>query len=137
MRGLSASIRERAIAHPEVSHVFTGQDLTAAEMGSVPCGFILPDMIIPPHPALAVEKVRFQEDAVAAVVASSRAAAEDAIELIEVELSTAARWPRLSTPNRPPSRMPRLVHDDVPGNKSFTWSVAGGDVEAACAMPIG
>src|ERR671939_527368 len=65
--------------------VVTGEDLQSAGVGLVPCGWNLPDMKLPQHPALAVDKVRFQGDAVAAVVADSRETAQDALELIEVD----------------------------------------------------
>jgi carbon-monoxide dehydrogenase large subunit len=119
---------ERALTHPDVSYVFTGQDLVNAGVGNVPCGWNLPDMIVPPHSALAVGKVRFQGDAVAAVVATSRAAAEDALDLIEVDyepLPAVVDAEAAAQPGAP------LVHDDVPGNKCFTWTVSGGDIDRA------
>lgn len=119
---------DQARAHPGVSHVFTGQDMLDAGIGNVPCGWVLPDMIIPPHPALAVDKVRFQGDAVAAIVANSRAIAEDAIELIQVEYET---LPAVTDAEEAAQEGTPLVHDEIPGNETFTWSVSGGDVEQA------
>src|SRR5579859_2044164 len=76
---------EAARAAPGVRAVFTGQDMQRDNVGAVPCGWTLPDMKIPNHPPIATDKVRFQGDCVAAIVADSPGAAEDALELIEVD----------------------------------------------------
>src|SRR5579884_3185817 len=69
----------RAQQAPGVVAVVTGQDI-AGKVGNIPTAWLIPnsDLKTPAHPALASEKVRFVGDAVAAVVAESRAAAEDA-----------------------------------------------------------
>jgi carbon-monoxide dehydrogenase large subunit len=121
---------EAAKQHPEVSHVFTGPDLEAAGVGNVPCGWVLPDMILPPHPPLAIGKVRFQGDAVAAVVAATRGAAQDALELIEVDYEP---LPAVVDAEAAAQAGAPAVHDEAPNNKSFTWTVAGGDIEQALA----
>lgn len=59
---------------PGVVAVFTGADL-AEQLGSLPAGWLLDaettGMKTPDHPPLAIERVRYVGDAVAAVVASS------------------------------------------------------------------
>ncbi|MBV9281690.1 MAG: xanthine dehydrogenase family protein molybdopterin-binding subunit, partial [Chloroflexi bacterium] len=119
---------EQAKNAPGVKAVFTGQDLQAASVGAVPCGWILPDIKIPNHSALAVDKVRFQGDAVAAVAADSRSAAEDALELVEVDYE---QLPAVVDPERAIEDGAPLLHDDIPNNITFRWSVSGGDVERA------
>lgn len=117
-----------ALQLPGVSHIFTGQDLVDAGVGNVPCGWVIPDLIIPEHTALAVDTVRYQGDAVAAVVADTPAHAEDALEAIEVEytpLPAVVDAEAAGQPNAP------QIHDEVPGNKLFTWSMSGGDVDHA------
>lgn len=82
----------------------------------------------PPHPVLACDKVRYVGDGVALVVAETRAAARDAIDLIEVDyepLGAVVDPEKAAQPGAP------LVHDDVPNNLAFTWVVAGGDAEQA------
>ena len=109
--------------------VFTGEDTQAASVGGVPCGWVVvPDMKIPNHPPLAVGKVRFQGDAVAAVVADSRAAAQDALELIEVDYE---QLPAVVDPEKAIAEGAPRVHDEIENNISFRWTVAGGDVEQA------
>lgn len=127
-----ASIRsinaEAARALPGVTAVFTGKDFEAMGVANVPCGWNLPDLVIPPHPPLAFETVRFHGDAVAAVVATTRSGAEDALEAIEVDyeiLPAVVDAEAAAQPGAP------VVHADAPDNKSFTWSMSGGDVEQA------
>ena len=50
--------------------VYTGEQL-AEELGSLICGWVVPDTKEVPHPPLAVDKVRCVGDAVAAVAATS------------------------------------------------------------------
>ncbi len=116
-----------------VVSVFTGADL-AEQLGSLPAGWLLDEettgMKAPEHPPLAIEKVRYVGDAVAAVVANSPAAASDAVALVEVDYEPldAVTDAEKATANGAP-----VVHDDAPGNLAFDWSVGAGDYEAAAA----
>ena len=69
---------------PGVVAIFTGEDLKE-ELGSLPCGWVVPDTKEVPHPPLAVDRVRYVGDAVVAVVAESTAQASDAASLVDVE----------------------------------------------------
>src|SRR5579862_1279521 len=85
------SIDTKAAAEmPGVEAVFTGADLIKDDIGAIPTLNIFkrPDgkpMSVPPRRLLAHEVVRFAGEAVAAVVASSRALAIEAAEAIVVE----------------------------------------------------
>src|SRR3954454_25138521 len=73
-----------------VEAVFTGADLIADDIGTIPTlsVFIRPDgkpMSVPPRRLLAHEIVRFAGEPVAAVVAASRVAAQTAAETIAIE----------------------------------------------------
>src|SRR5436309_6568622 len=73
-----------------VETVFTGADLIADDIGTIPTlsVFMRPDgkpMTVPPRRLLAHEIVRFAGEPVAAVVATSRVAAQTASEAISVE----------------------------------------------------
>ncbi len=113
----------RAREHPGVVDVVAFDDLGQA-------GRTLP--MVPPHPALrghnfcplADGRARFVGEPVAAVVAETRYAAEDARELVEVEYEP---YPSAQTlePGAP------AVHDDVPDNVAGRVTLACGDVEAA------
>lgn len=118
---------------PGVVSVFTGADL-AEQLGSLPAGWVLDEestgMKTPEHPPLAIEKVRYVGDAVAAVVASSPAAASDAVALVDVDYEPldAVTDAEAATADGAPQ-----VHDDAPGNLAFDWAVGAGDYEAAAA----
>ena len=64
---------------PGVVAVFTGADVKD-KLNTVPCAWNVPncDLKVPPHPLLAIDRVRYVGDGVAMVVAGSRAAARDA-----------------------------------------------------------
>ena len=75
---------------PGVLGVFTGADLVADDLGHIPC--MVPvdgkggsETIVPPHPALAVERVYYVGEPVVLVVAETPAQAHDASELVEVD----------------------------------------------------
>jgi aerobic carbon-monoxide dehydrogenase large subunit len=75
---------------PGVAAVYTGADLIADDIGTLPTllAFMRPDgkpMTVPPRRLLAHEIVRFAGEPVAAVVATSRVAAQTAAEAIAVE----------------------------------------------------
>src|SRR3954452_14466780 len=79
-----------ATAMPGVTAVYTGADLVKDDIGVIPTLSIFkrPDgkpMTVPPRRLLAHEIVRYAGEAVAAVVASSRADAQSAAEAIVVE----------------------------------------------------
>lgn len=118
-----------AVAADGVAAVFTGEDL-AEQLGSLPCGWVVPDTVEVPHPPLALGKVRCVGDAVAAVVADSAAAAADAAALVDVDyepLAAAVNAEEATKDGAP------QVHDDAPNNIGFEWEVAGGDIAAANA----
>src|SRR5947199_4568373 len=75
---------------PGVEAVYTGADLIKDDIGTIPTLSIFkrPDgkpMTVPPRRLLAHDTVRYAGEAVAAVVASSRADAQSAAEAIAVE----------------------------------------------------
>jgi carbon-monoxide dehydrogenase large subunit len=79
-----------AKAMPGVEAIYTGADLVADDVGTIPTLpiFKRPDgsaMTVPPRRLLAHEVVRFAGEAVAAVVAASRVAAQTAAEAIAVD----------------------------------------------------
>src|ERR1700745_2489451 len=78
-----------ARAAPGVFAVYTGKDMVADGVGGLPCGGQVHSkegspMAEPPHPVLAVDRVRHVGDPVAVVVADTLAQARDAAELINV-----------------------------------------------------
>ncbi|HEX9579834.1 MAG TPA: molybdopterin cofactor-binding domain-containing protein [Gemmatimonadales bacterium] len=116
---------------PGVVAVYTGADLKD-RVNPVPCAWNVPncDLKTPPHPLLAVDTVRYAGDGVALVVAESRAAARDALDLIDVDYQP---LPAVVNPEKATTAGAPQLHADVPSNKAFTWVVAGGDADKAFA----
>ena len=118
-----------AACQPGVLAVYTGADIEG-HLNPIPCAWLIPDsnLITPDHPAIAKDKVRYVGDAVAVVVAESRYQAEDALEHIDVDYEPldATINPKASTQDGAPQ-----VHDDVPNNIAFKWTVAGGEIDEA------
>jgi aerobic carbon-monoxide dehydrogenase large subunit len=111
---------------PGVVAAFSGADF-AAEQGSLPCAWpVTPDIVIPPHPPMAVDEVRYVGEIVACVVARDRYAAADALERIDVDYSPLPAVLDMVSALQPGSP---LVHEA--GNKSFEWMFANGDLAAA------
>jgi aerobic carbon-monoxide dehydrogenase large subunit len=125
----------RARKSSGVVAVYTGSQV-AERVNPVPCAWMVPncDLKVPAHPLLAVDTVRYVGDGVALVVAESREAARDALELIDVayERLAAVVDPELATKPGAPK-----LHADIDSNVAFTWTVAGGDADAAfAAAPV-
>ncbi|MCO5118614.1 MAG: xanthine dehydrogenase family protein molybdopterin-binding subunit [Burkholderiaceae bacterium] len=112
-----------ALSDPRVLAVFTGEDLAATGIGGLPCGWLIHSkdgspMKEPPHPVLAVGKVRHVGDPVALVVAEDYASARDAAERVEVEYEVLDAV--VDTAGAEAAGT--LVHDDVAGNLCYHWS---------------
>jgi carbon-monoxide dehydrogenase large subunit len=120
-----------ALAHPRVEAVLTGADL--AERGLA----WMPTLSADVQAVLATDKVRFQGQEIAFVVAQDRYAARDALELIAVDyemLPPVIDARKALDPDAPVVR-DDLIRDDLPagaGNHIFDWSA--GDKAAADAV---
>src|SRR5215468_8071094 len=71
-----------ALKHPGVVAIFTGKDMTG--VNSLPCGWLLPDLKVPPHPPLASDTANYVGDPVAIVIAETQDAAQDAADKVKV-----------------------------------------------------
>ena len=117
-----------ARAMPGVIAAFSGADF-AGEQGSLPCAWpVTPDIVIPDHPPMATEEVRYVGEAVACVVARSRYEASDAMQVIDVDYEPLP--PVLDIRTALDENSPK-VHEA--GNKSYEFMLANGDVDAAFA----
>jgi aerobic carbon-monoxide dehydrogenase large subunit len=111
---------------PGVIAAFSGADF-ADEQGSLPCAWpVTPDIVIPNHPPMAVDEVRYVGEAVAVVIARDRYTAADAVEAIEIDYEPLP--PVLDIRTALDEGAPK-VHEA--GNKSFEWTFANGDLDAA------
>lgn len=121
---------DEACAMPGVVRVVTGAELAGVVASWRGEHRLFPALAAPEQHALAPEVARFQGEAVAAVLATTRAEAEDAAEAVVVdwrELPAVAEASAALAPDAP------RIHDDVPGNLAFHAAIDHGDVDAAFA----
>ncbi|MBI2370276.1 MAG: xanthine dehydrogenase family protein molybdopterin-binding subunit [Deltaproteobacteria bacterium] len=109
---------ERARRVPGVRAVVTGADTPGIKFG----------IVIPDEWALAVDRVLYVGDEVAAVAAVDEEAAREALALIEVEYEPLPPVFDVEEALRPGA--PRL-HDDKPGNLATGFLIDRGDVDQA------
>jgi carbon-monoxide dehydrogenase large subunit len=106
--------------------VYTGSDIDLA----LPCGFQLDGLNDPEYPVVASERVRYEGDAVAVVVAEDRYTAHQAVKAVEVD------YERLDAVVDPEAALeddaPQL-HDEAPGNVAFEWDI-GNQAETETAF---
>jgi carbon-monoxide dehydrogenase large subunit len=122
-----------ARAMPGVLAVYTAADLAAAGVNPIKCGMVVngrdgKPWKTPLRPLLAAGKVRFLGEAVACVVAQSRAEAKDAAEAVELEiepLSAAASAAQALQPGA------AQLHDEVPGNVAVDYHWGNSEAVAA------
>ena len=115
-----------ALQLPGVVAAYSGADF-ADEQGSLPCAWpVTPDIVMPAHPAMAVDEVRYVGEAVAVVIARDRYVAADALAVIDADYQPLP--PVLDIREALNESSPK-VHEA--GNKSFEWTFANGDLDAA------
>jgi aerobic carbon-monoxide dehydrogenase large subunit len=121
---------------PGVRLVLTSADLEGQGYQDLPCSVALTaadgaPLIVPPHPSLARDRVRYVGQPLAMVVAETAAAAADALERIVVEIEALEAVTELDQAIT--GDAPRL-HDEAPNNVALTWSWGdGAAVEKAFA----
>lgn len=113
----------RAAALPGVKCVITGADIPKVRYGNWRLVPNLQDETV-----LAVDRVRFIGDEVAAVAAIDRDTAEEALSLIRVEYE---ELPAVFDVDAALAEGAPVLHDHAPGNVSLERKIEFGDVEAA------
>ena len=124
-----------ARAHPGVVAVYTGADLKG-KVGLVPCAAGMEGLKVPDHPCLAVDKVCYVGEPVAAVVARDRYVARDAADLIEVDYEP---LPAVVDPEKALAAGSPLIHEKLGDNVAFVAKLEGGDwklVEADKSLKV-
>src|SRR5437764_2759271 len=116
----------QAKAHPGVVAIFTGKDLTG--VNSLPCGWLLPELKVPPHPPLAVDTARYVGDPVAVVIAETQDAALDAAEKVKVDWNVR---PAVTATAKAAEKGASQIHEVAPANVAFKWQI--GDAAAVDA----
>ena len=118
---------DEAASMPGVVAVFTGKDLEGA-IAPLPVVHSIEDLKEPPHPAVAVDTVRYMGDAVAVVVAETAARAEDAARAVDVEYDS---LPVVTDVVAATEDGATLVYEDFGTNIANTVVTEVGDAEAA------
>jgi aerobic carbon-monoxide dehydrogenase large subunit len=114
----------KAASHPGVIAVFTGKDFE--QLPALPCAWQasgVENFVNTPR-ALEIDRVTFTGAGVAAVVAESRDAAEDALTLIDVDwepLDVVVDAERATQEGAP------QLHENAPGNVVMDWSCGDAD----------
>ncbi len=106
---------EAAKNYPGVVTVLTGADLLG-KVGTIPCGAAGPGMKVPVNHALAVGKVGFVGQPVAVVVANDPYIAEDAVNLIAMDVEV---LPAVVDPEQAAQPGTPRVHDEFDDNIMF------------------
>jgi carbon-monoxide dehydrogenase large subunit len=106
---------EKALAHPGVAAVITGETLKEYNLHMMPTLMSDTQMVLP------IEKVCYQAQEVAAVVATDRYSAADGVELVEVEYEP---LPVVVDPHKATDPDAPIIRDDKEGQDSnhiFHW----------------
>jgi carbon-monoxide dehydrogenase large subunit len=112
--------------HPGVVAVFTGADMTG--VNSLPCGWLLPELKVPPHMPLASDAARCVGDPVAVVIADTQDAAQDAAEKVAVTWDV---LPAVTATDQATAAGSPQIHEVAPSNVAFKWQI--GDAAAVAA----
>ena len=119
-----------ALKQPGVVAAYGAKELGELN-GGVPCVWpVTDDIKMPAFPALAIDKVRQVGDCVAVVLATSVAAAVDALDAIEVSYET---LPAVTDMEAALTSGSALVHDEIETNACYVYKMPCGDYEASRA----
>src|SRR5271154_4067897 len=122
-----------AASTPGVAAIYTGKDMAADGVGGLPCGWQIHSkdgspMAEPPHPPLAVDRVRHVGDPVAVVIAETLEQAHEAAEQLRVDY---VEEPSVVDPAEALKPGAPEVFAEAPGNLCYDWHL--GDLAAVDA----
>jgi carbon-monoxide dehydrogenase large subunit len=115
-----------ARSSPGVVDVITGAELKG-KLGLVPCAAGIEGLKIPDHPCLAIEKVCYVGEPIAAVIATDRYLARDAADKIEVDYEP---LPVVTDPEKALQAGGTVIHPELGDNVAFVAKLEGGDWKA-------
>ena len=114
-----------ALAAPGVIAVYTGKDI-AGKLGPVPCASALPDLKVPDFRPLAGDKVLFVGHPIAAVVATDRYAARDAVDLVMVDYEDLPAVVDVEEA----AKGGTVIHENFTDNIAYKLTAGEGDIDA-------
>jgi carbon-monoxide dehydrogenase large subunit len=108
---------------PGVIGVLEGKDVANDKINGLPCGWLITStdgqpMKEPPHPILALDKVRYVGDHVVMVVAETLEQAKNAAELVEVDYE-----PLSAVVDVRDAKGGAALHDIAPDNHCYKWAI--------------
>src|SRR5437879_703361 len=115
-----------AMKVPAVGAVYTGKDV-ASKIGPVPCAAALPDLKVPDYRVLATDKGLFVGHPIAAVVATGKYAARDAVDLVGVDYE---ELPVVVDVEAAANGGP-VIHESFGDNIAYKLTSGEGDIDAA------
>src|SRR6266853_1998530 len=123
----------KASKAPGVVAIFTGKDM--AGVNSLPCGWLLPELKVPPHMPLASDAAHYVGDPVAIVIAETQSAASDAAELVVVDWDV---QPSVTNTEKAAAKGSVQIHEVAPSNVAFKWQIGDGAATDAAfkAAPV-
>ena len=112
-----------AAATDGVVAVFTGADLQADSIGSLPCGWLVKskdgsDMVQPPHPPLAIESVNYVGEPYALVVGDTLEAARNGAEALLADFEELPAVVDLASAASAPQ-----IHEAAANNQCYDWEL--------------
>src|SRR5499433_2573398 len=114
---------------PGVAVVLTADDL--AGISDLPCDWVAPGMdMVPQHPILARDRVRYAGEPIAAVAAETAHEAEDALAAITV---TYEKLPAVADQEVAMNEAAPRLHDAVPSNIAYRYCRTAGDTDRSFA----
>ena len=116
-----------ALKAPGVVAIYTGKDV--AKIGPVPCASALPDLKVPDHRVLAQDKVYFVGHPIAAIVATDRYAARDAVDLVMVDYEDLPAVVDVEEA----AKGTAVIHEEFGDNIAYKLTAGEGDIQAALA----
>ena len=117
---------------PGVIGVLEGKDVANDKINGLPCGWLITSvdgqpMKEPPHPILALDKVRYVGDHVVMVVAETLEQAKNAAELVQVDYE-----PLSAVVDVRDAKGGLALHEAAPDNNCYRWAIGDkGLVDAA------
>jgi carbon-monoxide dehydrogenase large subunit len=119
----------KVLMRPGIAAALTADDL--AGIGDLPCDWVPAGMaVVPQHPILARDRVRYVGEPVAAVAAQTAAAAEDALAAITVAYEP---LPAVADQETAMEEGAPCLHEAVPRNIAYRYRRAAGDMDRAFA----
>src|SRR5271168_5172027 len=112
-----------AASAPGVAAIYTGKDMAADGVGGLPCGWQIHSKdgsptAEPPHPPLALDRVRHVGDPVAVVIAETLEQAREAAEQVRVDYVVEAAVVDVAEALQPGAPQ---VFAEAPGNLCYDW----------------